>query len=78
MKSEGRRPAVPGSPSMVEDRGSCGYTNGEPTTGPAPPRAQEQPLGEGALERNETWDEMSEHRKDQCVTLDHSWGARPE
>lgn len=50
-KSEGRHPAVPGSPSMVEDQGSCGYTNGEPTTGPAPPRAQEQPLGEGALER---------------------------
>lgn len=36
---------------MVEDQGSCGYTNGEPTTGPAPPRAQEQSLGEGALER---------------------------
>lgn len=49
MKSEGRGPAVPGNPEMVEEQESSGSADGELKAGPAPPR------GRAVLERNVSW-----------------------
>ena len=72
MKSEGRGPAVPGNPEMVEEQESSGSADGELKAGPAPPQ------GKGSARKECELGKKSECWKATSMTLCQNWGARPE